>query len=181
MVWAADYLPFGKANVTIGGVENNLRFAGQYYDQETGLHYNYHRYYDPKLGRYLRADPSHLYQSKGSSIPYLLPILIADPLELHDYVYVQNNPISSFDARGLGTDSGIWWLGPKLSSDQKPSSKPGKCLKCDWKKIANCLDSVDLEPCKLTGFYNRRRCESASIQIALCHILHCDVVDCCDK
>jgi RHS repeat-associated protein len=60
VVWAADYLPFGEVDVTVGTVENNLRFAGQYYDSETGLHYNYHRYYDPKLGRYLRADPYSL-------------------------------------------------------------------------------------------------------------------------
>ena len=48
VVWAADYLPFKKADVIVATVENNLRFAGQYYDSETGLHYNYHRYYDPK-------------------------------------------------------------------------------------------------------------------------------------
>jgi RHS repeat-associated protein len=57
VVWAADYLPYGQADVTIATVENNLRFAGQYFDSETGLHYNYYRYYDPKLGRYLRVDP----------------------------------------------------------------------------------------------------------------------------
>jgi RHS repeat-associated protein len=34
-----------------------LRFAGQYYDGETELHYNWWRYYDPKIGRYLRPDP----------------------------------------------------------------------------------------------------------------------------
>ncbi|MFF4901667.1 RHS repeat-associated core domain-containing protein [Streptomyces sp. NPDC001068] len=34
-----------------------LRFPGQYHDDETGLHYNYHRYYDPALGRYLSPDP----------------------------------------------------------------------------------------------------------------------------
>jgi len=51
VVWVADYLPFGRANVNLGTIENNLRFPGQYYDQETGLHYNYHRYYDPGIGR----------------------------------------------------------------------------------------------------------------------------------
>jgi len=34
-----------------------IRFPGQYYGQEIGLHYNYHRYYDPKTGRYLTPDP----------------------------------------------------------------------------------------------------------------------------
>ncbi|MFF6993486.1 DUF6531 domain-containing protein [Streptomyces sp. NPDC008313] len=34
-----------------------LRFPGQYYDPETGLHYNYFRHYDPETGRYVSADP----------------------------------------------------------------------------------------------------------------------------
>ncbi len=34
-----------------------LRFPGQYDDAETGLHYNYFRYYDPETGRYLSPDP----------------------------------------------------------------------------------------------------------------------------
>ncbi len=32
-------------------------YLGQYYDEETGLHYNRHRYYDPDTGRYLTPDP----------------------------------------------------------------------------------------------------------------------------
>ena len=34
-----------------------LRFPGQYYDQESGLHYNRHRYYDPETAQYLTPDP----------------------------------------------------------------------------------------------------------------------------
>ena len=38
-------------------IEQNLRFQGQYYDQETGLHYNRFRYYDPDIGRFISQDP----------------------------------------------------------------------------------------------------------------------------
>ncbi len=39
------------------GITNPLRFAGQYFDRETGLHYNQHRYYDPTSGRFVSKDP----------------------------------------------------------------------------------------------------------------------------
>ena len=51
VVWEADYFPFGKATVDEDpdgdgfNVMNNIRFPGQYYDQETELHYNWYRYY----------------------------------------------------------------------------------------------------------------------------------------
>ena len=57
VVWQAAYLPFGKAEVLVDTVENNFRLPGQYYDAETGLHYNMFRYYDPDTGRYITADP----------------------------------------------------------------------------------------------------------------------------
>ncbi|MCW8932070.1 MAG: RHS domain-containing protein, partial [Gammaproteobacteria bacterium] len=57
VVWSADYDAFGQVSLLVETVENPLRFAGQYYDDESGLHYNYHRYYDPSLGRYITSDP----------------------------------------------------------------------------------------------------------------------------
>jgi RHS repeat-associated protein len=55
--WKASYTPFGKATVEVNTVENNIRFPGQYFDAETGLHYNYFRDYDPEIGRYIQSDP----------------------------------------------------------------------------------------------------------------------------
>jgi len=84
VVWEADYKPFGEASVNPNSaVVNNFRFAGQYYDDETGLHYNYHRYYDPKIGRYLTPDPIGL---KGG---------------INLFVYAGNNPINAIDPYGL--------------------------------------------------------------------------------
>lgn len=84
VVWEGIYKPFGEADVNPNSnVVNNFRFAGQYYDQETGLHYNYHRYYDPRTGRYLRADPIGL---EGG---------------INLFVYAGNNPINLIDPEGL--------------------------------------------------------------------------------
>jgi len=65
--------------------EYNLRLPGQYYDQETGLHYNYFRDYDPSTGRYIASDPIGL---KGG---------------LNTYGYVLNNPLRYVDPTGLAS------------------------------------------------------------------------------
>ncbi len=83
VVWAVAYFPFGKARITTEIITNNLRFPGQYFDAESGLHYNWNRYYDPDTGRYITADPVGL--SGGINL----------------YVYVQNNPINYIDPEGL--------------------------------------------------------------------------------
>jgi RHS repeat-associated protein len=60
LVWAAQYDGFGLATVSLppeGGVTNPLRYPGQYFDAESGLHYNDRRYYDPQTGRYITRDP----------------------------------------------------------------------------------------------------------------------------
>ena len=89
VVWDADYLPFGETNILTGTFDNKFRFPGQYLDDETGWHYNYHRYYDPGVGRYLRADPVGFY---------------ADDMTL--YRYVSNNPVIFSDRGGLYCGSG---------------------------------------------------------------------------
>jgi len=58
VVWGAQFDSFGQAHLDNNNlIVNNFRFPGQYYDEESGLHYNWHRYYDPALGRYISSDP----------------------------------------------------------------------------------------------------------------------------
>jgi len=91
-----------------------LRFAGQYYDQETGLHYNWHRYYDPSTGRYLTPDP----------------IGLAGGINL--YFYAANNPINAIDPFGLTTwyydetmgSLGAKWGNPRPDSGEIFAPKP---------------------------------------------------------
>ncbi|MGH3773335.1 MAG: DUF6531 domain-containing protein [Pseudonocardiaceae bacterium] len=58
LVWHPRTTLWGTAATPIlAGVSCPLRFPGQYHDPETGLNYNYHRYYDPTGGRYGSNDP----------------------------------------------------------------------------------------------------------------------------
>ena len=55
--WKAIAESFGATQIIERDIEVNLRFPGQYYDQETQTHYNFHRDYRPNAGRYLQSDP----------------------------------------------------------------------------------------------------------------------------
>jgi RHS repeat-associated protein len=82
VVWSGDYKPFGEVTSTVSTIQNQFRFPGQYYDQESALQYNYHRYYQAKPGRYLTPDPIGL--KSGTNL----------------YLYVNNNPINTVDPYG---------------------------------------------------------------------------------
>ncbi|MFC7928641.1 putative T7SS-secreted protein [Streptomyces cinereoruber] len=59
-----------------------LRFPGQYFDPESGLHYNYFRYYDPESARYLSQDPLGL-EPADNPVTYVHnPHTWSDPLGL---------------------------------------------------------------------------------------------------
>ncbi|MCZ6659283.1 MAG: RHS domain-containing protein [Gammaproteobacteria bacterium] len=83
LVWRADYTPFGDTMILVNEIENPLRFPGQYFDAETGLHYNYFRFFDPTTGRYIRPDP----------------IGLAGGVNM--FGYVNANPIRFSDSSGL--------------------------------------------------------------------------------
>ena len=89
LVWRWESDAFGatlpNSNPSgLGAVTINLRFPGQYYDQESGLYYNGQRYYDPAMGQYTQPDRIGLaggsfstYQYAGSN-----PLRWSDPLGL---------------------------------------------------------------------------------------------------
>ena len=62
--------------------EQNLRFQGQYFDEETGLHYNRFRYYDPDCGRYIGQDPIGLQGGENLYLYTPNPTGWLDPLGL---------------------------------------------------------------------------------------------------
>ncbi|MGK5730285.1 DUF6531 domain-containing protein [Streptomyces sp. URMC 124] len=70
------------APATEGGLDCPLRFPGQYADEETGLHYNYFRYYDPEWARFASADPLGLGPSPDPHAYVLQPYTESDPLGL---------------------------------------------------------------------------------------------------
>ncbi|AOX99261.1 hypothetical protein BJP62_01610 [Jeongeupia sp. USM3] len=88
IAWSAEYKAWGEAKEAISdaakaaGMQNPLRFQGQYADEETGLHYNRHRYYDPEVGRFVSKDP----------------IGLLGGLNTHAYA---PNPVGWVDPRGL--------------------------------------------------------------------------------
>ena len=86
--WRWDSTPFGDVvpdsdPAGVGQLTLNLRFPGQYYDAESGLHYNYFRTYIPATGRYVESDPIGL---AGG---------------INTYGYVGGNPLSAVDPDGL--------------------------------------------------------------------------------
>ncbi|MEO1248060.1 MAG: RHS repeat-associated core domain-containing protein, partial [Pseudomonadota bacterium] len=89
VIWRWESDPFGATAAQedpdgdLVDFTYNLRFPGQYYDDETGLHYNYFRTYDPSTGRYLESDPIGL-AAGPNTYAYAdgAPNLYSDPLGL---------------------------------------------------------------------------------------------------
>jgi RHS repeat-associated protein len=112
VAWKAIYDPFGKATVNSTTATLNLRFPGQYFDAETGLHYNYFRDYDPTAGRYLESDPLGLFGGFNTfSYAGDDPMKAIDPFGL-DWVYHQSTgQMTHVDANGHSTDVGTGYAG----------------------------------------------------------------------
>ena len=110
--WAYAGNAFGERSA-VGAYHFMLRFEGQYYDVETGLHYNTYRDYSPSFGAYAEVDPLGLRNGSTS------------------YGYVGSNPLGFIDPLGLqrvlvlevrkGSQQ-LYWLSGLLSG-----CEPGEC------------------------------------------------------
>jgi RHS repeat-associated protein len=85
-VWQWPAAPYGNAK-PIGPVTFNLRYPGQYYDAESGLHYNHTRYFQPRTGRYLQPDLLKL--EGGPNV----------------YTYANGNPVHYTDPTGTSSEN----------------------------------------------------------------------------
>ncbi|WP_269764308.1 RHS repeat-associated core domain-containing protein, partial [Burkholderia ubonensis] len=168
VVWLGRYRAWGgektvwQAQPEPNEAGNPIRFPGQYHDDETGLHYNRHRYYDPNCGRFISKDPTGL--AGGINV----------------YAYGRN-PITWIDPLGLeGEDLGVIYRGgsrtpvnltPRtqdvtgLSANVKPV--PGKsvvidtsrlnllCAICDNKKTGH-VSIKPKDPSQMAGWIQSR-------------------------
>lgn len=71
--------------------QSNLRFQGQYYDNETGLHYNRYRYYEPYSARYMSKDPIGLEGGINTSAYVSDPTQWVDPMGLSSQKPIKTN------------------------------------------------------------------------------------------
>jgi len=118
-VWTWDTATFGASLPNdnpsgLGAFKYNLRHAGQYADEETGLFYNYFRDYDPKTGRYVQSDPIGL---AGG---------------INTYAYVGGNPLSNSDPLGLASGVRVCFFGicgpPIFPGSSTTSSSTGNSI-----------------------------------------------------
>lgn len=109
----------------------NLRFPGQHFDNETGLHYNYFRDYEPGTGRYVQSDPIGLSGGTGT------------------YAYVDSNSLGRRDPLGL------WWK----QGLTDPGYDWGECL-ANGGDINSCRGSLIAEADEELTFSMINYCET---------------------
>ncbi|WP_250515438.1 RHS repeat-associated core domain-containing protein [Caballeronia sp. INDeC2] len=116
VVWLARYKAWGGGKPTPYGktdaqdTDNAIRYQGQYADDETGLHYNRMRYYDPSAGRFTTPD------------------LIGLAGGINVYQYADANPVKWLDPLGLSKClyRGVSAKHPAIEDAKRGTATPGK-------------------------------------------------------
>ncbi|MER7794962.1 putative T7SS-secreted protein [Streptomyces sp. NPDC097640] len=115
IAWRTRSTLWGGTTWARGGTTYTpLRFPGQYYDIESGLHYNYYRYYDPEVARYVSPDPLGLAPAPNPATYVNNPHTWTDPLGLSPYpLGERSNPFptradaerAAHELAGIGPDA----------------------------------------------------------------------------
>ncbi|MEZ5509893.1 MAG: RHS repeat-associated core domain-containing protein [Gammaproteobacteria bacterium] len=129
VVWSARYRVYGNVlKQDVEAVENNLRFQGQYFDAETGLHYNRFRYYDPGTGQFTQQDPVGLLGGINNYRYAPNPTGWVDPLglvckERYDrYKAFRAQGLSAEDAAKLSKTKTDFYVGPSGPESTLPAT-----------------------------------------------------------
>jgi RHS repeat-associated protein len=124
-VWSATWTPWGTAQTLSGSAIQNLRFPGQYFLIEQGLHHNWHRFYDPTTGRYTQPDP------------------LGFPDGPSRYAYAGNSPLMNVDPDGR--------CGPVCAALIRAGIGAAAGLAYEWWTNGECADWKDYTRSALIG------------------------------
>ncbi|MCU0122215.1 RHS repeat protein [Pseudomonas sp. B2M1-30] len=125
IMWSANYRAYGNlAALDVNEIDNPLRFQGQYFDTETGLHYNRHRYYNPGTGRFLTPDPIKLAGGLNSYQYVPNPTGWVDPLGLSSNCPDSENHAPRGNKPDATSGSEVKGAGP--SAPPTPQPPPGQ-------------------------------------------------------
>ena len=173
-VWDVIYTPWGAPQTVTGTQTLDARFPGQWFQLEAGLHYNWHRHYDPTLGRYTQPDPLGFVD--GPSV----------------YEYAGSRPSQDVDLKGLyrmchrPLNSSIFgWThyrhcflafddGSTLSFDPQgvhpdplPDTPYKRCTAEQDKDKDNCLKR-EMNKCTNCGMYSNNCCHCVARALKAC-------------
>ena len=122
-----EYTPWGEIRNETETVDNPIKYAGEYYDDELDMIYLRARYYNPQIGRFTSLD---IEEGK-----------ISNPLDMNRYVYCRNNPIKYIDPSGEAAETFLDVISFGISfKDVWKEPKNG------WNWIALIGDTVDFIP-----------------------------------
>jgi RHS repeat-associated protein len=127
----ATWLPFGGLHSYTGTEGIDLRFPGQLFQAESGLHYNWFRQYDPTTGRYTQPDPMGLVDGPNR------------------YAYVGNDPLQKFDSTGLLAGSQSGPISTPSSSIFPGGSSRDENTQCVAVQLHDCVFAYKL--CTMSG------------------------------
>ncbi|EOI1352454.1 RHS element core protein [Citrobacter amalonaticus] len=127
VAWRGEYDEWGSllSEENPENLEQLIRLPGQQYDEESGLYYNRHRYYNPGLGRYITQDPIGL---EGGWNLYNYPL----------------NPVTDTDPLGLEVIPGPFPFPiplPKSTAQQEADANAAKALTKWWKNFGDTINN----------------------------------------